>query len=121
MKPIGKESWASSVIWGRNHSTFTKQNLNSYLAEPVLPVRTKNFFTGCFELVDKDELKPVGQSVRIGAYAAGYTRDLPSFMPHIEVGLGANFTTYSLPALAKSVYGDRPFGANMFVRFRLKP
>ncbi|MDQ6664027.1 MAG: hypothetical protein M3Z23_06510 [Acidobacteriota bacterium] len=36
--------------------TFTHRNLNSFLAETVLPARGKNFFTGRFELVDKDEL-----------------------------------------------------------------
>ena len=49
-------SWSSSLIWGRDHSTATKRNLNSYLAETVLAVKKRNFLTARAELVDKDEL-----------------------------------------------------------------
>ncbi len=49
-------SWSSSLIWGRVHKTASLRNLNSYLAESVLPIRQTNFVTGRFELVDKDEL-----------------------------------------------------------------
>ena len=55
-KPMPGGSWSSSLIWGRNHNTATLRNLNSYLAESVLPIRRRNFITGRFELVDKDEL-----------------------------------------------------------------
>src|SRR5205085_12493778 len=54
IKPIGHESWASSLIWGRNHSTAKQRNLNSYLAETVAPIRRRNFITARLELVDKD-------------------------------------------------------------------
>lgn len=116
-----RQGWSSSVIWGRNHDTFTHRNLNSYLAESVLPAGKRNFLTGRIELVDKNELTPIGQSVRIGAYTAGYTRDIPSPLRNVKTGIGANFTAYSLPPLAKAVYGDRPFGVNVFLRFRLEP
>src|SRR5271163_3071763 len=55
-KPMAGGSWSSTLIWGRTHSTATLRNLNSYLAESVVPVRRKNFITGRAELVDKDEL-----------------------------------------------------------------
>ena len=32
-RPMAGGSWSSSLIWGRNHSTATHRNLNSYLAE----------------------------------------------------------------------------------------
>ena len=111
--------WSSSLIWGRDHSTATLRNLNSYLAESVLPFRQRNFLTGRAELVDKDELVIPG-IYRIGAYTIGYTRDVPSF-EHLETGIGANFTTYSLPDSIKPVYGNRPVGGNIFIRFRLQP
>ncbi len=131
-KPLPGGSWASSLIWGRNHETATGRNVNSYLAESVLPIRRKNLLTGRVELVDKDELfedQPeiqqnldvlYGSTFRIGAYTVGYTRDIDLFA-HVETGIGANFTTYSLPDAIKPYYGDRPIGGNVFIRFRLRP
>ena len=124
-------SWSSSLIWGRVHKTARLRNLNSYLAESVLPIRQNNFMTGRFELVDKDELfddQPqlqeqidalYGSTFRIGAYTIGYTRDINLFR-YIETGVGANFTAYSLPGAIKPYYGDHPLGGNVFLRFRLK-
>ncbi len=131
-KPMAGGSWSSSLIWGRNHSTATHRNLNSYLAESVLPVRRGNFITGRIELVDKDELfagEPdiearldalSGSTFRIGAYTIGYTRDINLFR-FVETGIGANFSSYSLPSAIKPYYGDHPIGGNIFVRFRLRP
>jgi hypothetical protein len=126
-KPLAAGSWSSSLIWGRNHNTATLRDTNSYLAESVLPIRRKNFVTGRIELVDKDELfsgplsGPLsGNAFRIRAYTIGYTRDLSLFR-QIETGIGANFTAYSIPAAIQPYYGDHPAGANVFIRFRLKP
>ncbi len=131
-RPLARGAWSSSLIWGRNHSTATFRNLNSYLAESVLPVGRRNWITGRWELVDKDELFSAqpeiaqqldvmyGATFRIGAYTIGYTRDIDLFR-HIQTGVGANFTAYSLPGAIKSYYGDHPAGGNIFVRFRLRP
>lgn len=130
-KPMPGGSWASSFVWGRNHNTATLRNLNSYLVESVLPVSRKNFITGRAELVDKDELfqgQPevgehldffYGSTFRVGAYTVGYTRDVALFR-FIETGVGANFTSYSLPPAIKPYYGNHPAGGNIFVRFRLR-
>jgi hypothetical protein len=123
-KPLRGGSWSSSLIWGRNHNTATQRNSNSYLAESAFPIRHKNFITGRFELVDKDELFEEGSSLhgstfRIGAYTIGYTRDIAS-LRHFEAGIGANVEFYSLPGAIKSEYGDHPAGGNVFVRFRLR-
>ncbi len=122
-RPMRGGSWSSSVIWGRDHSTATFHNSNAYLAESVVPISRRNFITGRFELVDKDELNIpgfIGDTFRIGAYTMGYTRDIELFR-HIETGVGANFTAYSLPGAIKGYYGDHPAGGNLFVRFRLRP
>ena len=128
----GGHSWSTSLIWGRNHDTYTGRNLNSYLLESVYPFRHRNFVTGRAELVDKDELfaddpdleehleHTAGSTFRIGSYTAGYTRDIGTFRK-IETGLGANLTAYSLPAAIKPFYGDHPWGVSVFLRFRLKP
>jgi hypothetical protein len=131
-KPMPGGSWSSSLIWGRNHDTISGHNVNSYLAESVLPIKRRNFVTGRVELVDKDELfegQPeieqnldilYGSTFRIGEYTIGYTRDVDLFR-HIQTGLGANFTAYTLPDSIKPYYGDRPIGGNVFIRFRLRP
>ncbi len=131
-KPMGDNSWSTSFVWGRNHSTETRRNVNSYLVESVLPVGRKNFLTGRAELVDKDELfrgQPeieqrldqfYGSTFRIGSYTIGYTRDIKVFRD-VETGIGADFTAYSLPGAIKPYYGDHPVGGNIYLRFRLKP
>jgi hypothetical protein len=107
-----------SLIWGRTHNTVTRQNLNSYLAEGVLPIHHANFLTARLELVDKDELSTPG-TFRIGAATAGYTRNLPRFRD-LETGLGANITAYKVPSALTPSYGDHPIGANIFLRIRLR-
>lgn len=120
-RPMGRASWSSSLIWGRNHSTFTHRNLASYLAESVLPLPGGNFLTGRWELVDKDELLPTGEVFRIGAYTLGFTHDLPPVIPGLETGIGANATAYTLPGSLDPVYGTHPWGVDVYLRLRLKP
>ena len=128
VQPMAGGSWSSTLVWGRTHNTATLRNLNSWLIESVLPVARNNFITGRAELADKDELfrnqpgldLPEGSTFRIGAYTIGYTRDVALFR-FVETGVGANFSTYSLPAAIKPYYGNHPVGGNIFIRFRLKP
>jgi hypothetical protein len=131
-RPMQGASWSTSLIWGRNHEIIDQRNLNSYLLESVAPYRRKNFFTGRIELVDKDELfsdqpileeqldRTLGSTFRIGAYTAGYTRDIGAFH-NLEAGLGANFTTYTMPDAIKPYYGSHPVAVNMYLRLRLNP
>lgn len=131
-KPMHAGSWASSIIWGRIHNTYSKRNMNAYTAESVLPIAQKNFITGRIDIVSKDDLfadEPAleqyldiyyGSTFPIGAYTFGYTRDIGVFH-NIETGVGVNVEAYSLPAAIKPYYGDHPLGGNIFVRFRLKP
>jgi hypothetical protein len=119
-RPMNGYGWSSTLVWGRTHNTATSRNLNSYLAESVLPVSPRNLLTGRFELADKDELDVLpGGTFRIGAYTAGYTRVLGKFHD-VEIGVGANFTAYSLPEAIKPYYGEHPVGGNIYLRFRLK-
>jgi hypothetical protein len=120
------------LIWGRNHKTAERRNGNSFALESVAPAGRKNFITGRIELVDKDELfdaqpeikalleRTAGVSFRIGAYTLGYTRDV-ELVRFAETGIGANFTAYTLPSAIQPYYGNRPFGVNVYVRFRLRP
>jgi hypothetical protein len=119
-------AWSSSLIWGRNHDTFTQRNLNSYLAETLYPVSRCDFVTGRIEIIDKDELfanEPElapASTFRIRAFTAGYTRDLWA-AHNVETGIGANFTAYAIPSAITPYYGSHPFGVNIYLRLRLKP
>jgi hypothetical protein len=132
-RPMQRADWSTSFIFGRNHSTATGTGTNALLAESVIPFREKNFFTGRWELVDKDELfvdqpaiaeellATAGTNVfRIGEYTLGYTRYFPMWAP-IESGIGANFSTYTLPDAIVPYYGAHPFGVNFYLHFQLKP
>jgi hypothetical protein len=121
-KPMQGAAWSSGLVWGRDHSTATFRNLNSYLAESALPVTRHNWITGRAEQVNKDDLFAdmfFGSTFRIGCYTFGYTRDIEVFQ-HIQTGIGANFSAYTLPGAIKAYYGNHPAGGNIFVRFRLR-
>jgi hypothetical protein len=123
-RPYAHGNWASTLLWGRVHKTDDSANLNGYLAETVARFRDANYVTGRIELDDKNELFQEGQPLfgrvfRIGAYTAGYTRDI-SLLPHISTGLGANFTAYTMPDSLRPYYGQHPVAVWMFLRFRVK-
>lgn len=118
-RPLGAGgAWSSSLIWGRTHNTATQANLNAYIVESTLPVHRLNFISGRIELVDKDELSVPG-TYRVGAYTIAYTRDV-DLVPHLETGIGAAITTYSLPDSLKLAYGNHPLAGNIFLRVRLR-
>jgi hypothetical protein len=123
-RPYKGGNWASSLIWGRVHKTDGGANLNGYGLESVAQFLERNYVTGRIELVDKNELFLPGSplydhSFRVAAYTAGYTRDV-NLIPRIASGLGANFTTYSMPETLHSYYGRRPVGVLVFLRLRLR-
>ena len=114
------EAWSTSAIWGRNHKIATQRDTDAWLLETVFPATGKNFLTGRFEVVDKDELFP-GQDAafRVKALTAGYTRDLPT-KSNLETGIGANLTGYAIPAAIQPAYGRPPWGVSVYLRVRLK-
>jgi acetoin utilization deacetylase AcuC-like enzyme len=106
------------------HKTADGADLNGYLAESVARFHRENYVTGRIELVDKNELfapgSPLyGQSFRVGAYTAGYTRDF-SLVPGLATGLGFNVASYSMPGELHAYYGRRPAGFCIFLRVRLR-
>lgn len=132
-RPMGDSVWSTSFVFGRNHHTATGRGTSAILAESVIPCRVNNFFTGRWELADKDELfvnQPAIEqqlmatagttTFRIGEYTLGYTRYFPLWAP-LNTGIGANFSTYTLPAAIVPYYGDHPFGVNFYLHFTLKP
>ena len=122
---------AASVIWGRDYKAAGHYAVNALTAEGVLGAGHKNFITGRFEWSQRDELFAADLLVQdaflaaghrwfdVGAYTVGYTRDL-GIWHDAEIGLGANVTAYTVPQLIQPYYGAHPFGANIYLRVRLR-
>src|SRR5271157_995362 len=102
-------SWATSLIWGRNWKTAPKYGSNAVLAETVFPFRDKNFLTGRYEWSQRDELFSDNPELAaqlamntgrpwfdVNASTGGYTRDIGSFHG-TETGLGANVSLKRIP------------------------
>ena len=64
--------------------------------------------------------RTAGSTFRIQAYTVGYTRDIAT-LHDVEAGIGANVSTYRIPAAIQPYYGERPWGVNFYLRFRLNP
>jgi hypothetical protein len=113
-------NWATTLVWGRVRKIDTNTILNSYLIESTLNFRARNYAFSRLELVDKDELfpqAPVHPAYRIGAYTFGGERDL--IQNHVwQLGLGADMTFYSKPAVLDASYGNFPVSFQIFLRLR---
>jgi hypothetical protein len=119
-RPFDDGNWATSVIWGRNHHTPDIHNANSYLIESAYKFQNMNYLTGRAELVDKEGLLPNPDlSFRVGAFTAGYTRDI-DLVPRLRTALGGNVTLYHVPSALKPTYGDRPAGFLVFLKIEPK-
>lgn len=119
-RPLIHGNWASSLVWGRVHKIAAGTNLNSYLFESTLNFLQRNYAFTRLELLDKDELFPqaaVHPAYRIGAYTFGGLRDLVQSR-NWQLGLGADVTFYSKPAVLDPVYGATPVSFQIFLRLR---
>lgn len=126
-RPIARGNWASTFLWGRNHSLETGLNWNGYLAESTLRFAERNYVWGRIENVDRtNELLfrnvPLPPNLhetiigRVQAYTFGFDHDF--MLPHLAIAPGAQLTVYSTPAALMAHYGSHPVGAVMFLRFR---
>jgi hypothetical protein len=119
-RPFAEGNWATSLIWGRKHKDETGTNLNSYLLESTVNFKRSNYAYTRLELVDKDELfpqAPVHPAYRIGAYTFGGVRDLVESHSW-QLGLGADITFNTKPAVLDSAYGMNPVSFRIFLRLR---
>jgi hypothetical protein len=125
--------WASSFIWARNYKTIEREGTHAIVAETVVPLRRRNFVTGRFEWSQRDELFEYDHDLAheveertgkhafgVAAFTAGYLRDV-ELVRNLQSGIGVNVTAYSIDPALKPFYGNRPWGVNVFLRFRLKP
>jgi hypothetical protein len=118
--PLAEGDWATSLVWGRVHKIATGANLNGYLLESMVNFLRRDYAFTRVELVDKDELFPqaaVHPVYRIGAYTFGGTRDLVQNRKW-QLGLGADITVYSKPAVLDAAYGNYPVSFQIFLRVR---
>jgi hypothetical protein len=119
-RPLMKGNVATTAVWGRVHKIATDVTLNGYLLESTLNFRERNYAFTRLELVDKDELfpqAPVHPVYRIGAYTFGGERDVVHERAW-HLGLGADVTFYSKPAVLDTAYGQRPVSFQIFLRLR---
>jgi len=122
-RPLASGNWATTLIWGRTHKTFTQTNQNSYMIESQVNYAARNYAYTRLELVDRDELFPEGggpaggDNFRIGAYTFGAERDLVQAHDW-QLGLGGDLTFYSKPASLDPFYGQHPVGVKVFLRVR---
>jgi len=118
--PLAAGNWATSLVWGRVHKIATGANLNGYLMESTLNFLQRDYAFTRLELVDKDELFPqaaLHPAYRIGAYTFGGVRDLVQNRAWL-LGLGADLTFYSKPAVLDAAYGNHPVSFQIFLRMR---
>lgn len=119
-RPLREGNWATTVVWGRKRKEETATILNSYLVESTVNFLRRNYAYSRLELVDKDELFPlagVHPAYRIGGYTFGGVRDLLQSRAW-QLGLGADLTFYSKPAVLASAYGANPLSFRVFLRVR---
>jgi len=132
VRSIGEESWASSLIWGRDYKTDGRYAVNALTAETVFPVGRRNLITGRYEWSQRDELFDYDPALKqqlaaeghrwfdVSAFTGGYTRVVGN-LRNAEIGIGANATGYYVPDALRPYYGKYPFGVSAYVRARLKP
>ena len=109
-RPLALGNWATSLIWGRVHEIGPETNLNGYLLESTVNFLRRDYAFTRLELVDKDELFPQAAThpaYRIGAYTFGGVRDLVQNRAW-QLGLGADITVYSKPAVLDAAYENYP-------------
>src|SRR5215472_9017563 len=120
--------WSSTLVWGRNHFLSTGEDFNGYLAESTLRFAANERVWTRIENVDRTnelllglQAEPPGFEerflARVQAYTLGYDHDF-HFIPGVATALGGQVTLYGKPAFVTPIYGQRPAGVIVFVRFR---
>lgn len=130
-RPFAGGNWASTLLWGRNHSLASGENFNGYLAESTLRFAQHNSVWGRIENVDRTtELllnggpEPPGFDesflARVQAFTIGYDREVGK-IPYLSTALGGQVTFYSKPDALTPEYGAHPAGVVLFLRVRPVP
>ena len=121
------QNLAATLLWGRNHSLTTGENFNGYLAEATLRVSPHNVWAR-IENVDRTSELLLGKQpeppgfedrflARVQAYTFGYDHEF-SLVERLSTAVGGQLTFYSTPSALKTMYGDHPLEAVLFLRVR---
>jgi hypothetical protein len=127
-QPFRHGNLASTALWGRTRSLQDDDKENSYLFESTVNFGTRNYaFTRIEnagrsnELLNGENPLPAGFTEHalghVQAYTFGYDRDV-ALLPHVSSALGAQVTTYGVPAALQQLYGTDPIGVAVFLRLR---
>ena len=123
-KPLGEDAnFTTALVWGQNNLN-TEGKTNSYLAEADYQRGRNTFFTR-IENIQKSghelvlpEAELRGRKFDLGAYTAGYVRDL-THGTGIDTGLGFAVTADTHPAALNADYGGgTPLSFQIYLRFR---
>jgi hypothetical protein len=126
----GSGRWTSTVVWGQVAKQSHRSRLDAYLAETLVNLGRRNWFTARVERNEKDELFPhfhnpnrpdlagAVPTFTVNSLLMGYTFDVITHAP-LRVGIGGNVTLYRFPQQLDAFYGERPMSRALFVRARL--
>jgi len=123
-RPLGEDSnFTTAFVWGQNNLS-TEGKTNSYLAEAdyqrgrdTVFTRIENIQKSGHELV-LPEAELLGRKFSLGAYTAGYVRDL-THGAGIDTGLGFAVTADTHPSALDADYGTgMPVSFEIYLRLR---
>jgi len=111
------------AAWGRNRSKY-RPALDALLLEGAGEIGGRHTLFARAERVEKNELFPdgdprAGEVFTVGRFSAGYVVDLLG-PRSFTAGIGAMGSVSLVPDDLKSVYGDTPLSASLFVRARVR-
>ncbi len=109
--------------WGRKRNR-PGRTLDAWLLEGAAEIGGRHTLFARAERVDKDELFPEGDPraedvFAVARFSGGYVREVLG-SGHLEAGVGAMGSVSIVPDELKSVYGDTPLSASLFVRARIR-
>lgn len=116
-------NWQTTAAWGRNQNK-PGHNLNGYLLESAIEIRSKHVLFGRAEYVAKDELfvlpsHKANKVFNVGKIDLGYIFEFP-LIPYTLWGLGFVGSASFVQSSIKSAYGGTPLSCMAFLRIELK-
>ena len=112
------------AVWGRNHTIASAENANGYLFEGALRLRAQTIWTRIENADRTTDLlgaaAPAVESVvgRVQAYTGGYAHRIWSNR-WSATEIGAQATTYGVPASLTIMYGQHPVGVAAVLHWQI--
>jgi hypothetical protein len=117
----GAISTAVLAAWGQNREIHGTSN--AFVFESNISWLDKNHLYSRAELVGKELphthggfLQPMHETMNIGAFTLGYTRDVAARL-FGRIGIGGDMTMYYVPLMLQESYGA-PLSFHAFLRYR---